>query len=113
MPNIARTTAVAAGASNANLVSGSAFEYPQQPSQVSLGVIASATGTFMTVYAGSRLIMEESPPYVAATTYPVVPDQMYLNFVILPGERLVVAVRNPTGGSITFGLMAEMTAIGR
>jgi hypothetical protein len=111
MSVIARSTAVAAGASNSNLVSGSAFEYPQQPSQVSLGCIASATGTFATVYAGSRLIMEEAPPYVAATTYPVVPDQMFLNFLILPGERLVIAVRNPTAGSITFGLMVEMTPV--
>jgi hypothetical protein len=111
MAVIARSTALTTATSNPNLVSGSAFEYPQQPSQVSLGLIASATGAFATVYAGSRLIMEESPPYVAATTFPVVPDQMYLNFLILPGERLVVAVRNPTGGTITFGLMVEMTAV--
>lgn len=107
--NIAKSTSVSAGGSNSNLVSGSAFEYPQQRSQVSLGVIASATGTFMTVYAGSRLVLEESPPFVSASTYPTVPDQMYFNFVILPGERLVIAVRNPTGGAVVFGLMCEMT----
>lgn len=111
--NIQRVTTIAAGASNSNLVAGSAFEYPQVPTQVSLGLVASATGTFMTVYAGSRLILEESPPYVSSTTYPVVPDQMFLNFPILPGERLVVAIRNPTAGSITAGLMVEMTPVGR
>lgn len=109
--NIQRVTALTTGTNNPNLVSGSAFEYPQEPMQVSMGVIASATGAFITVYAGSRLIMEESPPFVSASTYPVIPDQMNLNFPMVPGERLVVAARNPTGGTITFGLQAEMTPI--
>lgn len=109
--NIMKSTAIATAQPAQNLVSGSAFEYPQNPSQVSLGLVASATGGLLTVYAGSRLILEESPIYVAATTYPVVPDQMFLNFPILPGERLVVSVRNPTGGTITFGLNAEMTPV--
>lgn len=110
--NILRQVAIATAQPAQNLVNGSAFEYPQQPSQVSLGVNASATGTFLTVYAGSRLIAEEFPP-VVATAYPIVPDTMYLNFVILPGERLVVNARNPTAGTITFYLNADMQPIGR
>lgn len=107
---IARTTAVLTTESNPNVLSGSAFEYPQSPSQVSLGINQSATGGFVTIYAGSRLIAEEFQPYIA-TTYPIIPDQMYVNFVVLPGERLVVAVRNPTGGTLTFRTMVDMQPV--
>lgn len=108
--NIMRQVAVTTGVTNPNLLSGSAFEYPQVPIQVSMGVNASAAGTFVTIYAGSRLIAEEFPPYVAAS-YPVVPDTVYFNFVALPQERLVVAARNPTGGTVTFYLAAEMQQV--
>lgn len=107
---VARRVAVATTVTNPNLLAGSAFEYPQSPVQVSLGVNASATGAFITVYAGSRLIAEEFSPYVGAE-YPVIPDQMYVNFVAVPGERLVIAARNPTGGTITFNVMADMQQV--
>jgi hypothetical protein len=107
---IARRIQVLTTASNPNLVAGSAFEYPQQPSQVSLGVNASAAGSFVTIYAGARLIAEEFSPFVG-TEFPVIPDQMYVNFVILPGERLVIAARNPTGGTITFNTMVDMQPV--
>lgn len=110
--NILRQVAIATAQPAQNLVNGSAFEYPQQPSQVSMGVNTSAVGSFITVYAGSRLIAEEFTP-VQIAAYPVVPDTMYLNFVILPGERLVVNARNPTGGTITFYLNVDMQPIGR
>ena len=110
--NIVRQVTLATLLSNSNVLSGSAFEYPQQPIQVSLGMNVETTGTFVTIYAGSRLIVEEFPPYVAST-YPIVPDQMYFNFVALPQERLVVAWRNPTGATRTMYLMMELQPIGR
>ena len=86
--NILRTQSTLAN-STLNLVNGSAFEYPQQPSQVSLGVLANlgATATFATVYAGSRLIAEEFqlPVAAVANKYPVIPDDFFFNFVVLPG----------------------------
>lgn len=111
MAGIRRSTSVAANSTNPNLVTGSSFEYPQQPMSVSLGLIAAATGMLYTIYAGSRLILEESPAYVAATTYPVIPDQMSDNFVILPGERLVIQARNSTGAAIVVGLQVEMQPV--
>lgn len=109
--NILRQTSVLT-LTTVNLVAGSAFEYPQQPSQISFGVNQSATGAFVTVYAGARLIAEEFPPPIFAV-YPVVPDGFYFNFVILPSERLVINFRNPTGGTIIASLSLDMQPIGR
>lgn len=112
MPTIQRSTSVTT-AGSPNLVTGSAFEYPQQPMQVSMGLITTATNMFATIYAGGRLIAEEFLiDFVAGAVYPTIPDDIAFNFVILPGERLVVAVRNASGGTLVVGLIADMQPIG-
>lgn len=111
--NVMRVETVDASTSVANLINGSSFEYPQQPSQVSAGLVADDDGVLVTVYAGSRLIMEESPVFKSANTYPIVPDEMYLNFPVLPGERLVFAARDTSGADRTVGINVELTPIGR
>lgn len=105
--NIQIETTVAATSSNSNLFNGSPFEIAQQNTVVSLGVCAAATGTFITVTCGSRLILAESPPAVQ-TRFPVVPDEFYYNFIQLAGERMVVSVRNPTGGGVIHRAIANL-----
>jgi len=104
---IQKETIVAAGAVNDNLFSGSAFEYVRSPGVVSIGVCASATGGFVTIQAGPTLILEESPPTVK-TTMPVVPDDFLYQAAVVPGDRLVLRARNPTGGALTFRAVAQV-----
>jgi hypothetical protein len=109
--NIVRKFSVPA-TTTSNVVSGSAFEYPQQPSQLSLAINGGAAAMFCTLYAGSRLIAEEFELNISAA-YPIVPDQFYFNFPILPGERLVVNVRNSTAGPLVAWFVIDMQTIGR
>lgn len=110
MPMIMIETAVAAGAVNNNLVSGSAFEFSRGRNIVSLGIAQSATGGFATLQAGADIIAEEfSPPIL--TRYPIIPDEMYFTDVMENGDRLVARYRNPTGGSLTTRLVAQMSAV--
>ena len=110
MPTIQKETSVGAGAVNDNLLSGSAFEYSRGNAIVSLGVVASATGSFVTVQSGPDIVLEESPPAVAATM-PIIPDNFLYNFATGAGDRLVVRFRNPTGGAITARLVANITYV--
>lgn len=80
---IQRETSIAAGGVNDNIFSGSAFEYVRSPGVVSIGVTASATGTFITIQAGPTLILEESPP-VVKTVMPVVPDDFLYQSAVVP-----------------------------
>jgi len=107
---IQKETSVAAGASNDNLFSGSAFEYARAPGVVSVGCIASATGGFITLQAGPTIILEESPPAVG-TVMPIAPDNMLYNAALAPGDRLVLRARNPTGGALTFRALAQITDV--
>lgn len=110
MPAIQTETSVGAGASNSNLVSGSAFEYSRGRQLLSLGLTAAATGSFATIQSGADVILEESPPYVA-TLFPIVPDQMFYNDIMEMFDRLRVAVRNPTGGAIIHRVLALLTPL--
>lgn len=104
MPVMQFQTSVPAGDANPNFISGSAFEFARSNQVVSIGLAASADGAFVTITSGADLILEESPPYVIATAgvFPIVPDQMFYNDVMAPGDRLVIRGRNPTAGAIVF-----------
>ena len=108
MPVIMRETSVAAGATNDNVISGSAFEFARTRQIVSIGVTASATGGFVTIQSGADVVLEESPPYVA-TVFPIIPDQMFFTDVMEAGDRLVIRVRNPTGGALVFRTIVQLT----
>lgn len=110
MPAIQVETSIAAGGSNSNLFTGSAFEYSRGRNLLSLGVNAAATGSFITINSGADVILEESPPYVA-TLFPIVPDQMFYNDVMEPFDRLRVSARNPTGGAIIHRAIALLTPV--
>jgi hypothetical protein len=110
VPVIQKETSIAAGAVVDNVLSGSAFEFLRQNSVVSLGVTQSATGMFATIQSGSDVVVEEFSPAIA-TRYPIIPDEMYYNDVGAVGDRLVVRVRNPTGGALTVRVIAQITPL--
>lgn len=109
MPVIQRNTSLGAGAS-VSLFAGSAFEIARTRQVVSIGVVQSVTGCFVTINSGSDVVAEEFEPAIL-TTYPVVPDQMYYNDVMEPNDRLTVSVRNPTGGAVTIKGICQVSQI--
>jgi hypothetical protein len=110
MPMIPVETSVAAGASNPNLVTGSAFEFARARQIVSMGWGQAATGGFMVLQSGGDVIAEEfSVPIL--TRYPIVPDEMYFTDVMEVGDRLVARYRNPTGGAIIVRGMVQISGV--
>lgn len=108
MPVIQKEISVAAGATVENALQGSAFEFLRRNAIVSIGVTAAATGTFVTIQSGADIVLEESPAYVL-TTFPKIPDEMAYNDVGVMGDRLVVRLRNPTGGAVVMRVLAQIT----
>ena len=110
MPVIMREVTVGAGAVNENILSGSAFEFARQNSLVSIGVAQSVTGTFATINSGADVVAEEFAPPIL-TRYPIIPDEMYFSDVAAAGDRLVVRVRNPTGGGIVIRVTCQVSPL--
>lgn len=110
MPAIQKETSVAAGATNDNIFSGSAFEFMRANGIIALACVASATGGFITIQAGPDVVLEESPPTVK-TSMPTVPDDFLYQFAAAAGDRLLLRARNPTGGALTFRSVAQITYV--
>lgn len=107
---IQKEVSVGAGLSNDNVFSGSAFEYMRGPSIVSIACLAAATGTFITIQLGPTILLEESPPGVN-TVMPKIPDDFLYTGAAAPGDRLVLRVRNPTGGAVIHRAVAQITDV--
>lgn len=108
MPLIMREVSVAANSVNPNLLTGSTFEVQRGNVYLSIGCTAAATGTFLTIYSGSDIVLERSPPFIS-TTYPVIPDQMYANDVAGIVDRLVLQSENTTGAAIIVRPLVQIT----
>lgn len=108
MPSIVKEVSVAAGAVNDNVFAGSAYEFASRRRVASVGLTAAATGTFATLQSGPDIVAEEFAPIVK-TVMPVIPDDFFFNDVMDLGDRLVLRVRNPTGGAVIHRAVANLT----
>jgi len=110
MPVIQRETSVGAGVTLQNIFDGSGFEFAQQNQIVTMGVMAAATGSFVTIQAGAVLVTERTQPAIA-TRYPIVPDEMYYTAGMLANQRLRCQVENPTAGAIVHRAIAQIAFV--
>lgn len=111
MPNISKRAAVATTVVVANVVSGDRFEFspPGRITRLRGGIVGSATGLLATFSIGDRIISEDFIVPVEQAIGVIARDRDY-NWVAnaKPGERIVVSVSNPTGGSLTYTLLLEL-----
>lgn len=101
---IKNSISIAAAGVNNNVLAGSAFEFIKEPSEVFVGLLASATGLLAGVSSGSDILLEDGSLVDIvriANQGPIFPDDFSLTDVAMPMDRLRIAVRNPTGGAIT------------
>lgn len=108
MPQIIREFAFGAAGSNANIFSGSAFEYVRQNAVLSMAVVQSVTANFVTVNVGSDVIAEEHGPMVLGTL-PIIPDHFYYQDVAAAMDRLVMALRATV--AVTYRAVALITGV--
>jgi hypothetical protein len=110
MPSIIRETSVPANSSNPNLFDGSTFELARQRSVLSFGTSQAATGNFHTLNVGSDVVVEEFIPPIL-TRYPIIPDEFYAQDVAEAGDRIVLSVRNSTGGALVNRAVVIITGV--
>jgi hypothetical protein len=101
---------VAAGATNDNILAGSAFEFPRTNVVASMGIVAADVDVFATVQAGGEIVLEESEIAVS-TDFPLIPDEFYYNFAALAGDRLVIRIRNANAGAQDVRAIVMLTQV--
>ena len=102
--------ALAVGGVIDNVVQGSAFEFMQRNSVISIGVVGSIQDVFVTIQVGSNILLEESAAAVR-TQFPVIPDEMYYNDVASAGDRLVIRVRNGGAAAADIRTIVQITPL--
>lgn len=108
---IVRSVSVAGGEVDENIFSGSAYEFVRGNSFVSMGVVQAATGCFVTIQAGGNVVAEEFEPPIEASAFPQTNEDFYFNSFAVVGDRLVLRVRNSTGGAIVIRAIAQITDV--
>jgi len=108
MPTILRETSLLTATSSPNVNNGSVFETARRKQTLSMGVTQSATGLKALINIGADVVAEEFDPPIL-TLYPSIPDLFFFQDMADPGDRIVVAVRNPTGGTLVFRSVVIVT----
>lgn len=109
MPMHQFATSIGAGAVNDNLVANTPVQFIERPSAVRIYITAEAAGeSRLQVSIGSRLVMVESP-VSRQNRPPLVPDDLLIQDVAMPGEMLTLRGRNTGAGANTiFGRVEVM-----
>lgn len=100
MPVMTYIASVAANTTVANAMSGKSHEFLTEPCVVTMGVAGSAVGLMTSLIVGDEVTVDDQEVPVG-TTLPAFPDQILAQAGGLQGERVVVKLRNSTGGAIT------------
>lgn len=90
---------VAANSTVANVLQGKVHEFVSKPSVVRVYGQAAAVGLFMSVLVGNESVMQDQE-IGAQNRMPIVPDDFVTEAGALPGDRIVVSLRNSTGAGV-------------
>jgi len=102
MPTIRDDTIVAAGATVANILAGSQFEFMRVPSHIAVYVVEDSAGADgllnMDVSFGNTIETDSyQVPTKAATLGPNVNEDQAVSAVASAGDRIVIRMRNTDG----------------
>jgi len=103
MAEMRGTISLATLVSTANLLTGQVYEFIPYDALVEIGVVQSATGLIMSISCDQDVVVQDvgQTNIPIKATPPVYPDEYMPGFACMAGSRLYIAVRNPTGGTLT------------
>lgn len=101
---------VAANSVVQNALTGKSHEFISEPSAVRLFATGSAVGLFFTFIVGDTVVVEDQEVN-AQNRMPITPDDFLAEAGGLPGDRIVVKIRNSTGAAITAFTSVEVLPV--
>lgn len=113
MPTARFANALLANAVVENIIAGSQFEFLGRPSRVQVYSVADLLDIVnLEIFFGQELQATPAPvPQVAAGTGPTVPDDLVVDDVGAPGDRLVLRLTNTLGAAAAVRSMVVITPV--
>jgi hypothetical protein len=92
-------TVVVANTTSLNVCAGQKDEFIKEPSVVTLSATGSAAGLLATFILGEEVVLDDQviPP---TNRFPIVPDDTMNQGGAFEGDRIVLRLRNATGGNL-------------
>lgn len=97
---------IAANSVNDNVISGNQYEFAPVRSIVEFGLVGAATGLEVDVLIGARAVVTRLLPSIQ-NRLPIYPDDFTLRAGAQRGERVVIRVRNTTGGAVVINVAVK------
>lgn len=94
------TQSVAANTTTTNVLAGKQAEFVKEPSVVTFSATGSAIGLYLTAIVGEEIVIEDQA-IPLTNRFPVLPDDTLAQAGAFAGDRIIVRVRNSTGGALT------------
>jgi hypothetical protein len=113
MPLLQRTDSIAANAFNANVWTGTQFEFAPYHALLEAAVLGSATGLQTTFATGADVLVIDQAvsPVRAANQYGIYPDDFIFQDIVAEGERIIEAIRNTTAGALSHFSSIKLTPV--
>ena len=117
MPQVMSSSiSVGAGANSGNVLQGSIFEFLKRPAAIRIAATVPAGGAVTDVTGrltvGDKVITDPRFPVLAESAPargPIIPDDIKVTAVGLPGNRLSLDFQNTTAGAIRVVWWAEVS----
>lgn len=93
-----RTDNLAANTKTSNILAGNINEFTQMRARVSVYMISSGSGVKATILADKDVVMDDQEIPAIGTSL-LVPDNLIASFMVGPGTRLAVFLRETAGVS--------------
>lgn len=90
---------VAANTTEQNVLSGKLHEFITQTSVVRIYATAAAVGMFLSALVGGESVVQDQE-ISAQNRMPIVPDDFIAEIGAVPGDRIMVSLRNSTAAGI-------------
>jgi len=102
------TQQTAAGATTQNVATGQAYERAPFSGMCRVSLVGEAAGeSRCSIFAGGRLVMQESP-ISRQNRFPVIPDDVVATFPIRQGDQITIPHRNTGAGANTIFWRVDM-----
>lgn len=113
MPILQRTDSIAANGYNANVWTGTQFEFAPYNAMLEAAMLGSATGLQATFATGADVLAIDQAltPVRAANQYGIYPDDYVFQDVVGAGERIIEAIRNTTAGALSHFSSIKLTPV--
>ena len=111
MARMSDVRSVAANTTIDNVLAGKIYEFAQQNSIATLLATASAVGMRVSMIIGNEVQIDDQE-ISAANRYPLNPDDFVVRGGALRGDRIVLRLRNTTGGALTVNTTLDLEPVG-